>query len=331
MHESFLERDYAETSILEALLEKVPEHGIERSALLSTCGLDMEIAEPALGKLWIHGGVAVDSSDVVRRGKKGWQLRYEAIREYRRAQLDEVLQFAQSGDCRMVRLVRHFGETRDEEPCGSCDACLPHGCVGRRFREASKAQLSLAKRILEELERKDGLSTGTLMRNLFPSGGIERRDFERTLDALARAGALSLREDEFEKEGKTIRFRRADLASNARGALRGDLLLFDDEGPSRAGSPSAKKRKRKSAEAKKQDSTLSSLSDPGLERRLREWRQKVAKARGVPAFVVLTDRVLQAIGCSKPASLSALLEIKGAGPKLAEKHGAEILQLVRSV
>jgi superfamily II DNA helicase RecQ len=331
MHESFLERDYAETSILEALLEKVPEHGVERSALLSTCGLDMEIAEPALGKLWIHGGVTVDSSDVVRRGKKGWQPRYEAIRAYRRAQLDEVLQFAQSGDCRMVRLVRHFGETRDEEPCGSCDACLPHGCVGRRFREASKAQLSLAKRILEELERKDGLSTGTLMRNLFPSGGIERRDFERTLDALARAGALSLREDEFEKEGKTIRFRRADLASNARGALRGDLLLFDDEGPSRAGSPSAKKRKRKSAEAKKQDSTLSSLSDPGLERRLREWRQKVAKARGVPAFVVLTDRVLQAIGCSKPASLSALLEIKGAGPKLAEKHGAEILQLVRSV
>jgi DNA topoisomerase-3 len=331
MHESFLERDYAETSILEALLEKVPEHGVERSALLSTCGLDMEIAEPALGKLWIHGGVTVDSSDVVRRGKNGWQPRYEAIRAYRRAQLDEVLQFAQSGDCRMVRLVRHFGETRDEEPCGSCDACLPHGCVGRRFREASKAQLSLAKRILEELERKDGLSTGTLMRNLFPSGGIERRDFERTLDALARAGALSLREDEFEKEGKTIRFRRADLASNARGALRGDLLLFDDEGPSRAGSPSAKKRKRKSAEAKKQDSTLSSLSDPGLERRLREWRQKVAKARGVPAFVVLTDRVLQAIGCSKPASLSALLEIKGAGPKLAEKHGAEILQLVRSV
>jgi DNA topoisomerase-3 len=331
MHESFLERDYAETSILEALLEKVPEHGIERSALLSTCGLDMEIAEPALGKLWIHGGVTVDSSDVVRRGKKGWQPRYEAIRAYRRAQLDEVLQFAQSGDCRMVRLVRHFGETRDEELCGSCDACLPHGCVGRRFREASKAQLSLAKRILEELERKDGLSTGTLMRNLFPSGGIERRDFERTLDALARAGALSLREDEFEKEGKTIRFRRADLASNARGALRGHLLLFDDEVPSRAGSPSAKRRKRKSAEAKKQDSALSPPSDPGLERRLREWRQKVAKARGVPAFVVLTDKVLQAIACLKPASLSALLEIKGAGPKLAEKHGAEIFQLVRSV
>ncbi|OFX26501.1 MAG: hypothetical protein A2V77_22105 [Anaeromyxobacter sp. RBG_16_69_14] len=331
MHESFLERDYAETSILEALLEKVPEHGVERSALLSTCGLDMEIAEPALGKLWIHGGVTVDSSDVVRRGKRGWQPRYEAIRAYRRAQLDEVLQFAQSGDCRMVRLVRHFGETRDEESCGSCDACLPHGCVGRRFREASKAQLSLAKHILEELERKDGLSTGTLMRNLFPSGGIERRDFERTLDALARAGALSLREDEFEKDGKTIRFRRADLGSNGRGALRGDLLLFDDEGSSRVGSPSAKKRKRKLTEAKKQDSTLSSPSNPALERRLRQWRQKVAKARGVPAFVVLTDKVLRAIACLKPASLSALLEIKGSGPKLAEKHGAEILQLVRSV
>jgi superfamily II DNA helicase RecQ len=29
-----------------------------------------------------------------------------------------VLEFAQSGDCRMARLVRYFGDTRDARPCG---------------------------------------------------------------------------------------------------------------------------------------------------------------------------------------------------------------------
>ncbi len=329
MHEGFLERDYPETSVLEGLLAKVPEQGVERSALLSTRGLDTETAEPALGKLWIHGGVTVDSNDVVRPGKEAWQPRYEAIRAHRRAQLDEVVNFAQSGGCRMVRLVRHFGETRDGKPCGLCDACLPQGCVGRRFRAASRAQLSLAERIVEELGRMDGLATGTLMRNLFPSEGIERRKFERTLDALARAGVLSLREDEFEKGGRVIRFRRADLGANAGGALRGERLLFDDDGRPEGGAPGAKKRKRKvDGKAKKQKQAPPGEPDPALEERLRQWRRKLAKARGVPAFVILNDKALQAIACAKPTSLAALLQIKGAGPKLVEKHGAAILQLM---
>jgi DNA topoisomerase-3 len=250
MHEGFLERDYPERAVLEGLLAKVPARGIERPALLASRGLDPEIAEAALGKLRIHGGVTVDPGDVVRPGEGGWQPRYEAMRAHRRAQLDEVMGFAQGGGCRMVRLIRHFGETRDARPCGACDACLPRGCVGRRFRAASRAELSLAGRIVEELERRDGLATGTLMRNLLPEGSTERREFERTVDALARAGALSLREDEFEKDGQVIRFRRADLRPKARGALQAERLLFDDDGSTARAAPAARKRKRKPVKAR---------------------------------------------------------------------------------
>jgi DNA topoisomerase-3 len=329
MHESFLERDYPETSVLEGLLAKVPEQGVERSALLSTRGLDAEIAEPALGKLWIHGGVTVDSNDVVRPGKERWQPRYEAIRAHRRAQLDEVVSFAQSGGCRMVRLIRHFGEMRDGKACGSCDACLPEGCLGRRFRAASRAELSLAERVVEELERMDGLATGTLMRNLSLSEGVERRELERTLDALARAGALSLRDDEFEKDGKVIRFRRADLRANARVALRGDQLLFEGDAEEGRGPEAKKPRRKPGKKAKRQELAPSDRSDPVLEERLRQWRKKLAKARGVPAFVILNDKALQAVAGARPTSLTALLQIKGVGPKLAEKHGPAILQVVK--
>ena len=329
MHESFLERDYPETSVLEGLLAKVPEQGVERSALLSTRGLDAEIAEPALGKLWIHGGVTVDSNDVVRPGKERWQPRYEAIRAHRRAQLDEVVSFAQSGGCRMVRLIRHFGEMRDGKACGSCDACLPEGCLGRRFRAASRAELSLAERVVEELERMDGLATGTLMRNLSLSEGVERRELERTLDALARAGALSLRDDEFEKDGKVIRFRRADLRANARVALRGDQLLFEGDAEEGRGPEAKKPRRKPGKKAKRQELAPPDRSDPVLEEGLRQWRKKLAKARGVPAFVIMNDKALVAVARARPTSLTALLQIKGVGPKLAEKHGPAILQVVK--
>ncbi|MFH0900081.1 MAG: DNA topoisomerase 3 [Pseudomonadota bacterium] len=339
MHESFFERDYPETAVLERLLDKVPTEGVDRSVLLSGCGLDMEVAEPGLGKLWIHGGVTVDSSDLVRPRKKDWQPSYEAIRAYRSAQLDEVLDFAQSGGCRMVRLVRHFGETRDTEPCGLCDACRPCDCICRHFREASRAELSLARRVVEELERRDGLATGTLMRNLFPTGGIERDDFERALAALARAGSLQLMDDDFEKDGKVIRFRRASLLPNARAALTPGRLLFetdsDDGQPVSELGPKKRKRKRKTpapakeSERKPEPKLAVPPADPAVEARLRRWRLELSRARGVPAFVILTDKTLLAIASVKPTSLAALRQIKGSGPKLVEKHGAAILQVVK--
>jgi RecQ family ATP-dependent DNA helicase len=329
MHESFLERDYPETSVLEKILKKVPKDGIDRTMLMSRSGMDIEIAEPALGKLWTHGAVTVDAGDIVRPGKPGWQPSYEAIRAYRVAQLDTVLGFAQASDCRMARLVRHFGETRDTEACGLCDACRPAGCLGRQFREANAAERSLAQRIVEQLEERDGLSTGTLMRELFPGG--ERRAFDRVLGALERAGAISLREDEFEKDGKVIRFRRADLLADARDIARGDSLLFEVDASADSAAPRSRARRKPAKRAKKERAPEPSLPiDRAVEGRLRAWRQSVAKARAMPAFLIMNDKTLLAIAYATPSTIADLLQVRGAGPKLVKKHGEAILRVVRS-
>ena len=326
MHETFLDRDYPETALLERLLEKVPKNGIDRSVFLFTSGLDMETAEPAIGKLWAHGAVTIDSNDAVWPGKGGWQSSYEAIRSHRRGQLDAVMDFAKPGACRMVRLVRHFGEAHDTAPCGLCDACQPHASIGRQFRDANEAEQALAARIVDQLERWDGCSVGTLRNELFPGGlspeGGERRLFDRVLESLERIGALVFSQDEFEKDGRVIPFRRVKLTPTSRGVVQTSRILLEQDGPRQTTpSPVVRRRKRGAAPSKRKPAAHLSAStfaaaDTALEGRLRQWRLQVSKARGVPAFLVLKDETLRTIASAKPRTLAELAQIMGVGAKL---------------
>jgi DNA topoisomerase III len=58
------------------------------------------------------------------------------------------------------------------------------------------------------------------------------------------------------------------------------------------------------------------------------WRLSEARRRRVPAFRILTDKVLGAIASSRPRDSTALQRIHGVGPKLAERYGEAILALV---
>lgn len=68
------------------------------------------------------------------------------------------------------------------------------------------------------------------------------------------------------------------------------------------------------------------VSDPELHEYLREWRRRVAKERGVAAFVVLHDTSLQEICRRKPASLSEIRQIHGFGERKTEIYGQSILE-----
>ncbi|MBI5549549.1 MAG: ATP-dependent DNA helicase RecQ [Deltaproteobacteria bacterium] len=328
IHESFLERDYPPTSTLSQVLSAVPKAGIAREDLLKGCGLDEETAETALQKLYSHGGVRVDAEDVVHPGKDGWKPSYEAIRRYRAQQLDEVLEFAQSGDCRMARLVRYFGDTRDARPCGHCDACQPKGCVGRRFREPTSRERGWAERILEELQRYEGLSTGNLYKNVFPREELDRKGYERMLDALARAKAVTLTEDTFDKEGETIRFRRVRLGALGCGAL--SALLLEGGAPDSSAAPvkAVAPTRRKAAQKAEEESAAPSLIDQALVARLKAWRKVQSKSMGVPAFVVLSDRTLLAIAARRPMNAEELARLKGVGKRFVDRYGATVLKLL---
>jgi len=62
---------------------------------------------------------------------------------------------------------------------------------------------------------------------------------------------------------------------------------------------------------------------------LRAWRSKVARARGVPAYVVFPDATLAQIAELRPRDLDALAEVSGVGPKKLAEHGEGVLEVVR--
>ncbi|RKG85912.1 DNA topoisomerase III [Corallococcus terminator] len=67
---------------------------------------------------------------------------------------------------------------------------------------------------------------------------------------------------------------------------------------------------------------------PALVESLKAWRLTEARKRKVPAFRILTDRVLDAIASARPSSGAELLSIHGVGPALTERYGAQIISLV---
>jgi ATP-dependent DNA helicase RecQ len=61
----------------------------------------------------------------------------------------------------------------------------------------------------------------------------------------------------------------------------------------------------------------------------REWRRATAKARGVPAYVVMHDTSLDELCRIRPASRTELLHVPGFGERKVELYGDEILEAFR--
>ncbi|MGV3759393.1 MAG: HRDC domain-containing protein, partial [Actinomycetota bacterium] len=64
---------------------------------------------------------------------------------------------------------------------------------------------------------------------------------------------------------------------------------------------------------------------------LRAWRLERAKADGVPAFVVLSDKHLDGIAERMPATLEALRACPGIGPAKLDSYGDEILEVLATI
>ncbi len=326
VHEGFFERDYPDDGVLKAIRDMVPMAGIPREALIATCGFEPETAENAIAKLWIHGGLTVDADDRVARADGDWLASYLRIRSHREAQLDQIRDLARSPDCRMARLVKHFGDP-DTAPCGQCDNCRPDQALVRTFRQATARERAVMDGILRALRERDGQATGSLHRTLHPGGDLDRSTFEHLVSALAASGLVTLSDDTWTgDDGRVLRFRRARLtraAARQNGIGDADVSIEEHpEKPTSAGR-SAPQRRRPSAATFRAPEDIQ--VDPVRFQRLKAWRLDVARSENVPAFRIVSDRVLRQIAAILPRTTDALLRIPGVTPRFVQKWGRDLL------
>jgi DNA topoisomerase-3 len=225
----------------------------------------------------------------------------------------------------MLHLVRHFGDKNDSgKNCGICDICAP---------DISKTRVPDAKELVEVaalfrlIAEREGQSLGRMHREGAPK--LDRKVFESYLSALAKAGFIDIEERSFDKEGQKVAYRtaRVVVASFREADLMGRVRLGNEESP-------ASKVSRKRAKKTTLESPATHVAQETLESgvaALKQWRLSEAKLRKAPAFTILSDRTLQAIATAKPQNLGQLEAVHGMGPKLVEKHGQKILEVLASL
>ena len=128
-----------------------------------------------------------------------------------------------------------------------------------------------------------------------------------------------------------------DVVEEARGA-RGPVAGGSSPGagagadtgePGRAGRaaarPAAPLRERARSDAVPTHDGDATAADAELFERLRALRKRLADERKVPAYVVFSDRTLQAMAAQKPCTADGLLDIHGVGQKKLDEYGEAFL------
>jgi ATP-dependent DNA helicase RecQ len=335
MHDFFLERDYPAPTELARVANVLNDEYQMPDILRQKLKMDVESFNRTAEKLVAQGAAAFDIAGNLRStGQTNWRSSYDTQLAFRRGQIDRMVAFAESPQCRMSALVQHFGDTADGlRPCGHCDFCSPERATAQTYRPPTSLEERQLRAILRSLDGGAAKATGKLHTDL--ALGIDRKQFDGYLDALTRAGLITLNADTFtNSEGTLINFKRATLTHEGHTRDEADdlnVLLKDVADQKASKSRATATGKKSSGKAAKAEATAAYTPEQkDLDQRLREWRKAEAAKTGKPAFMVFSDAILTAIVHASPTTIPSLLSISGIGPEKADRYGAAVVALCTS-
>jgi ATP-dependent DNA helicase RecQ len=247
-----------------------------------------------------------------------------------RAKLSTMLGYCETARCRRQVLLNYFGEQL-AAPCGNCDTCLEPVATWDATTAAQKA-LSAAYRTGQRFgtEHLIDLLRGNTTEKITRHGHHElktfgvgqelaKRDWQSVFRQLIAHGYLGV-----DSEG----FGGLFLTDAARAMLKDGsaVELRRDVGTPRAGRRGSKSEGT-SAPADARDF---SGGDEALFKALKALRLTLARAQGLPPYVIFHDSTLRAIVEQRPGDLAALADIPGIGRSKLERYGEQFLALVRA-
>jgi ATP-dependent DNA helicase RecQ len=256
--------------------------------------------------------------DVVKQTQFIDEKRNPQEQKIAREQLQQMVHYAESADCRRVELLRYFSETFNAESCGACDNCLS---PRQTFDGSLAAQkfLSCVYRIREKTNFGVGLN--------------------HVIEVLTGAGTEKIRKwahEQLSTYGIGKEHSRPEWAAIGRelirlGFIRQTTEKFSVLELTNAGAAILKSRTKVTltkpvTAPERQDHRVGEIAcDESLFDRLRQLRKRLADERDVPAYIVFSDVALRQMARDYPADERDFTRISGVGERKLREFGRTFL------
>jgi ATP-dependent DNA helicase RecQ len=241
-------------------------------------------------------------------------------REHKR--MDALVSYCEAADCRRQSLLGYFGEF--SEPCGNCDVCLDPAdridgtleaklifnaihATGDRFGTVHVVDILTGK------ASDKAIQLGHDRTSAFGSGkDRSRADWQSFIRQLVGAGFLTIDVAGFGGISVSAKGRSLEQGETAF-RYRPDLVR------------GSKKAARRAAHAPVKDNRADALLI-----RLKALRMRLAKARGVAAYIIFSDRTLIDMANRVPLTKWDMGEVSGVGAAKLEQLGDVFLAEIKS-
>ena len=238
--------------------------------------------------------------------------------------LDALINYADALTCRRQALLTYFGES--PEPCSNCDICLNP----QELTDGTDDALMVFDAIFETneiygqshiIDVLRGANTEKIKKarhddlECFGGGnGYSKALWQSLIRQMISTGFLEV--DVAGYGGLKITKKGNDLS-------RGKETFFYRK--QEAKTPTKKSREKKKSIAETRD-----ISDRDLEllSALKQKRLTIAKARGVPAYVIFPDKTLEDMAVMRPSTFDEMIRVKGVGKAKLKNFGDEFLAVI---
>ncbi|MEY4778226.1 MAG: helicase RecQ [Bacteroidota bacterium] len=238
--------------------------------------------------------------------------------------IDEMVAFAETGQCRRKVLMNYFGEKYMADNCGACDNCLHPKeqieakantvkllkvikALDERFAVDYVVNITIGRLIPQiKMYRHDELAvfaTGddepelywtSLIRQMLLEGLLQKDITEQGILKISKEGTQFLK--------KPVSF------SMTMGNFYEDAYEDDDEAVADGGGPAT--------------------TDPQLFEMLKQLRMQFAKEKKLPPFVIFLETSLEAMATQYPTTLVELEKISGVSKGKAIRYGQTFVDLI---
>jgi ATP-dependent DNA helicase RecQ len=256
----------------------------------------------------------------------------ERVKRVELQKIQALLGFCETTTCRRQILLRYFGE-EDTPACGACDTCTTPVATWDGTVAAQKAlscvyrtqQRFGVQHLIDVLLGQRTERIAALRHDQVSTFGIGTEHDERTWRSVFRQlvarGLVTVDE-----------FGALKLAKAASGVLTGGerLALRIDESPA----PRERARRKRTRDRRERAGATAAKGrlvggDASLLAALSQHRSSLARASGLPAYMIFQNTTLEAMAQARPGTLGEMRGISGVGDAKLAKYGDSFLAVIR--